>query len=303
MSSVQNATNKLINPNKLINQPNQFNRVPIEIITFILSFLSVKDLGRAVVTCKQWKNIKEKNTFLNEKLLEASIQAKVQAKAVIIAEFLKKKHPLLKIIDATTWEKYVDLKSLQMKIQIPAITEKDISKILTKMFRTLKIEGAAGISLITIPQNMTLNKLVKIAQEPKTGNKTDCRFISPEIVQKYGDNPTTTTKVYAVTNSVLQKSKDLSLKERKKLLKSSNCELTDFIVIVALSIMTHISSSQSPPLSLFSYKPYLYTHCKDNIEVGGYTPNGLRVSLGEEEKNIFTGVAVMHSFVPSKKKH
>ncbi len=247
-----------------------------ELILHIFSFLSPKDLGRTACVYREWEILANDKSLWN----------------------LKKLFPSLQVIDETVWETHVDLAALGLSIEdAPPIQKRDISILKTLIF--LGVEDNAGITVLTMPKGLTLNKLVKLARSPKQGNRTNFNYISPRVLEELGDVFVEKTYRVAITNSVLQRSRNLFVRAQEKLVNSLYCELQmpEVLPVATLAILTYVSSQALPPTCL--YGAGTYSRCSDqvdncNIVVGGFALEGLNVTPSSNSFNFNSyGVGAM----------
>ena len=202
---------------------------------------------------------------------------------------LKMLFPKLEVLDEAIWETHVNLDALGMSIKDAAPIDANTISVLKTLFASLLIEGDAGITLLTMPRGLTLNKLVKLAAFPKQGNEAKFRYIWDEVLKVLGDIPVDKTYRVAITNCVLEGSRDLSVDMQHELVKKMGCEMTGMLPAATLAILTYMSSREKSPTRLYSNEPYAYTRCVEqiggpnlvgrNLVVGGFIPNGLEINF------------------------
>ena len=208
----------------------------------------------------------------------------VSVNAVLTSADLKKMFPKLEVIDEAVWETHVDLTALGMSVKDASPIDANTISVLKALFASLQVEGDAGITLLTMPRGLTLNKLVKLAAFPKQGNEAKFRYIE-EALKAFGNAPVDKTYRVAITNSVLKGSRRLPVDKQHELVKGMGCEMPGVLPAATLAILTYMSSRGASPIRLFSDKPCTYTWCAEkiggrNLSVGGFNQAGLLVSDG-----------------------
>ena len=282
------ATNNEYNTNS--QPPSLIGYVPQEIITEVFKFLSPEELAKACRVCRKWNEVGSKQSLWN-------------------AFDLKKLFPALKILDEKTWQKYADLSALGLSVD--DATPPDNRKIipdLKRLFASLEIEEDAGITFLTIPQGLSVKKLGMFAQSPKEGNPT-CfgNLFFPNVTDKFGNSVVDATYRIAITNSILKRSRNLSMTTQQNLVNETGCEMPKLLEVSTLAILTYISSSKSSPVCLYGDRPYpssIYTQCPERVDgvdggfhlvVGGFSQDyGLDVSINRRSDT--SGVGAVRKF-------
>ena len=131
--------------------------LPDDLVSHALSFLSPEDLARASGVCREWNK------------LSADLWQAFDLKKIC------------KVIDQAVWERHVDLATLGLDASgAPAIDKRIAIPFIKRLSR--QVEGDAGVTLLTMPKGLTLNKLIALAAAPKQGPATQFRYIWPRIV-------------------------------------------------------------------------------------------------------------------------
>ncbi len=195
---------------------------------------------------------------------------------------LKKLFPKLEVLDEAVWKTHVDLDAFGMSVEDAPPLDANTISILKTLFASLPIEGDAGITLLTLPRGLTLNKLVKLAASPKQGNAAKFQHIDSDALKAFGDTPINKTYRVAITNNVLKGSRKLSVDKQHELVKKMGCEMPGILPAATLAILTYMSSRATSPTRLFSNGPLTYTRCAEkvgvhNLGVGGFAPAGLYI--------------------------
>jgi hypothetical protein len=155
----------------------------------------------------------------------------------------------------------------------------------------LKIEGNAGFTLLTVPQGLSVNKLKQFAPQL-------FKPISLEIQDRFGNIETTETKVVLISNALLHGYSYSIGMIHQKLLEKIGCEMVDVVTMLALLVITHISSEEEPPIRLLhSDQTYVYACCKErgsrgwDVIVGDFTLDGLQIL--NSNRGFVNGVVAM----------
>lgn len=238
---------------------------PTEVSLTIFSYLSGNELGRSCRVSKQWHTLASMPILWN-------------------ALDLRKLSPSLKVFDELDWTTHIDLSSLNLSIaDAPPSDKRKEIPVLKRLLSSLSIEGNSGVTLLTIPKGLTLNKLVKLARSPKLGNATNFKPIWNRITEELGDIPVDKTYRIVITNNVFEASRNLSVNARKNLVHKSGCEMPSILEASTLLVVTYMSSQQR----LYNDNPRTYTLCLGQVDgypliVGGFAPAGLVVDYDDD---------------------
>lgn len=211
---------------------------------------------------------------------------------------LKALFPKLNIIDDAVWKAHADMAAYGLDAD-HAIDLHAAIRNLHEMFRTLKIEGDASITLLKMPKGLTLNKLLAIISKPLQGNPIGCRNILEASVNLFGDSPITESYTVAITDSVLKESRKLSVSAQQELVQKHGCNMPALLEMMALTLMTYVSSSEEPPKRLFgsSYSRVVEKIRSYNLVVGSFSPSGLNVNFSPNCSDlVLIGVAGLRKF-------
>ena len=234
-------------------EPSEAPALPDDLVSHALSFLSPEDLARASGVCREWNK------------LSADLWQAFDLKKIC------------KVIDQAVWERHVDLATLGLDASgAPAIDKRVAIPFIKRLSR--QVEGNAGVTLLTMPKGLTLNKLIALAAAPKQGPATQFKYIWSKIEEVLGNIAVDKTYSVAVTNSVLKDSRKKSLDAQRALVQGNGGELPGVLLAATLAILTYMSS----PTRLYSYEPWIYTRCAEqidgrNLNIGGFTATGLRI--------------------------
>ncbi len=228
------------------------SKVPRDIIALIFSHLRPEDLYKARRVCRTWYVIASNMLTLPRLFREAPI------------------------VDGKMWDPHVDLDKHCLvfeDIAQPRLYYKSDYEELSRM--AAEVENNQGISFLTLPKGLTLNKVIAIAGAPKMGNSTKVKIWWDRIVEKYGDKEIEKTVTMAITNGVFNKSRNLNIAKQKELVEGLKCDMHEIVAVMALAIMRYISSDPDSPLRLFGDDPLTYTRCFEESAVfGGFAPAG-----------------------------
>lgn len=153
--------------------------------------------------------------------------------------------PKLRIMDESVWEALLkkagwDLKILKKyrRVELKAIDPRSAIKTVHEMFRTLTLERDAGITLLAMPAQLTWNMLHAITLYPFAG-AVGC-LADPGIENVYGEASIRKAYTIAITNSMLDGSRNLSIQAQHELLREKGCEMPLFLELSTLHLLTRI---------------------------------------------------------------
>ncbi len=237
----------------------------------IFGFLSPEDLGRTSCVCREWQ------VMASEDHLWRALDLK--------------KIFRLTLLDEKVWETHVDCAALGLDLTgAPPLTQnKETVRFLKGLCAQIcaQVEGDAGITLLTLPKGLTLNKLEKLASSPKQGNAA--KFLLWAGVSKtFGDAPVDKTYRVLITNNVLKGSRMLTVYKQHELGEKMGWEMPGMLPVATLTILTYMSSPAAFPIHLYSNdEPRSLTRCKDQLD-GGYN---LVVGFAKAKIIVFPNVA------------
>ncbi len=222
-------------------------KVPTEVIARIFSYLPSGDLYDARGACRTWYVI-------------ASNQLT-----------LPRLFPGAPVVNQGRWDAHVDLKKHGLvfePLEQPRLYYKsdymELSRIASEVEKS-KIKEREGISFLTLPKGLTVNKIIAIVGAPKMGNSTQFGYICGDIIAKYGDKKIEKTVIVAITNGIFNNSCSLSVDQQMDLVKGLKCDMLKLVAVMALTIMRYISSDPASPLRLFGNDPFTFTRCAEEI--------------------------------------
>lgn len=271
--------------------------LPQEVLLQIFQYLRAQGLARSLCVCRNWKNAAS-----NEKLWNAVDLTHID---------LTKVFPELKIINEDTWRLYAnksDLKGLSFHGAALKVNYALIQKI-AKIFKTVKVEGQAGMSIVVTPQGLSPNKLWKIAKFPKQGVNAiaSTRYISNSFTERLGDVCTSRASVFLITNDVVEGTKNHLPSSRQQTFSKLDAEAPDLLSIATLTVFTYFCSPEGISKRLFSgdvHRERTYALCKEEIfnhhvDFGAFFPEGFSVRLSNDVWDAFLGIAAQWPLPPA----
>jgi hypothetical protein len=232
-------------------------RLPSEILEHTFGFLALQDIGRSSYMCKEWQIVTSKASLW---------------KAMDLAKILP-----LKVLDERIWKTHADCETLGLDpAGVPAL-QQDKAFISFLKYLCANVEGDAGVTVLTIPKGLTLNKLQMLANAPKKGNRTF--FETFPISRALGDVSVSKTYRVIMTNNIIKCTRGQNIEYYVEQFKKSGFEIPDLITIVALTILTYISSQAKPATRLYNNNPSTITVCSERVDdsiiiVGDFTESG-----------------------------
>jgi hypothetical protein len=151
-----------------------------------------------------------------------------------------------------------------------------LDKSLYLELKRLQIEGDAGITFLTIPEGHTFNILSLIAGDFTKSEPFSFSYISPNFLEKYGDDAVTKAHTIAITNGILEKSDGLSHLEKEKLASQPGQEF-GVLAVATLCVLTAKVASKKPPFKRYCLYSRSYTFCAERVN--GFIL-GLRIGHG-----------------------
>lgn len=203
----------------------------------ILKYLTMRDL---IIACglvnKEWREL-ARNFVLKE--VARNFLLKEVARNFVLKEVV--------FLGPEVWKKYVDLPSHGLSVDdAPLLEERTIIRNLMTL-SSLDIRGDAGITILTIPKNLTLKVLIeKIAEFPKEGRPVDLQgYLTPFVMQNLTKLVVEKSYTIAISNDILKgTTKFLTDDEQKGIVQQAKCRLPKAIEITALLFLTYISTGK-----------------------------------------------------------
>jgi hypothetical protein len=204
-----------------------FNHIPTVIVQEIFSHIDPMQLGKVCCVCKDWERL------ANSTPLPPGYD-------------LKKHFPSLEVIDEKYWKDVVDVKAHFLLFKGITPPQRRLLLTIKKSFEA-KIEKDAGFTLLTIPQNLTMDTMEKIGssstQKNPIGFKTSYIFPIIEIEPEYE----MTQKAYQIliSNDVLEISKGAWIGYQVSLLKQlDDSRMPHLLELTTLVFLTYMKSKK-----------------------------------------------------------
>ena len=192
--------------------------LPEDMVLAVSEFLAPEDLAR--VSC-----------------VNKECRALVSAKRLWDAFDLPKLYPGFSVIDEKVWREHVDVEALKIN---PAgarpLSNRELIPVVAHVSN--KVEGKKGVTLFTIPKDFTINKALELARD----YEMPIDWIWGDILTKIGDIPVDDTYQIAITNSVLEGSRDISFTEQEDLVKKLRGTVPDLRAAIAFIVLKYITS-------------------------------------------------------------
>lgn len=233
-----------------------YTNVPDEILLNIFKYLPPEDLCKKTNrVCKLWNALSADNSLWN-------------------AFDLKKLFPSVKFLDETVWKAHVDLVKLKITFEDAQPIDNRIAYLALKRLLGLRIDGNAGVTVLTLPKGLTFEALTSLANS----KSISIEFVWPRIDKFCRTLCIEKTQTVAITNSTFFKSNKLSDAKQDALLNKIGCEKPGVLALSSLALLTRIS--QQPPVLLFKGSTYSIS-CDGtagyNLVAGGNNRAGFKV--------------------------
>ncbi len=185
---------------------------------------------------------------------------------------LRKFSPLVTVFDESDWIKHVDLSAHDLSIEnVSPLDKYRTIRALKRCLSTLSIKENAGVTLLTIPKGLTLNKLVKLVESQKMRNTIEVYF-DDGISNELGDIPVDNTYRIVITNNVLEESQGLCAMQYKDSTNKIGCEMPSVLEATMLLVVKFLWGERSS-----HFYRLTFTRCSGRSEysvTGGQIPNG-----------------------------
>lgn len=243
-----------------------YTNVPGEILLNVFKYLPPEDLCKKTNrVCKFWRALSADSSLWK-------------------AFDLKKLFPSVKFLDETVWKAYVDLVELKFTFEDAQPIDNRIAYLALKRLLALRIDGNAGVTVLTLPKGLTFEALTSLANS----KGINIEFVWPRIEQFCKTLCIEETQTIAITNSIFFKSNKLSNAKQNALLKKIGCEKPGVLALSSLALLSRIS--QRPPVLLFKGSTYSIT-CDGtagyNLVAGGNKRAGFKV----DDNDAYFGVS------------
>jgi len=216
--------------------------VPQEVIQLIFRKLTPEHMFKVRMVCKLWCQMAEQ--YLT----------------------LPKLFPDAPVLNREVWERHIDLEKhglvFEQGKEPPLLTAREYIE--TERMAS-EVEAGKGITILTLPKGLTLNKVIAFAEAPKLGNSTKIVICSHRIIELYGDKEIAETVTVVVTNGVFNKSRNIDVAAQEALVRGLKCEMPELVPFFAHIILSFIRSDANAPLKLFGSETY--TRFSEKIEV------------------------------------
>ena len=210
--------------------------LPNELIAHCLSFLHHRDLVKTRLVCWDWRDLSDEEIEKRDP---------------------KELFPKLTILDGNVWKMHINMENYGLEVDdTKPPSKRQIIVVMKELFAKLKIERNAGITLLAVPKGYSLAIAEESARAPLEGNSTGIRFITDEIKAQLGEEKVKKTYYVAITNSVLENSRNISIEQQEALVKEYMCEIPPYLSLVALNLLTCITSSAASPIYLYDNSTY-----------------------------------------------
>ncbi len=181
--------------------------------------------------------------------------------------------PGVTVIDSTVWKRCFDPTVLADKEGI--CFEEDSSEPTLEMIeelerlQTVPVEGNKGWTVLTIPKGLTLNKLIKLVAAPQPEIPPLVVGVTPRFSKEVNRNlPIARTYRVAISNSILEGSRNESYEVQKNVVREASCEMPVVLEVVALCVLKYLNSvvSRSAPVEIYRKGDQpTYTRCQDRL--------------------------------------
>ena len=222
------------------------------------TWLRPEELGKVALTCHAWRRLASRKEVWD---------------SYNVFELYNPN-----VIDSRFWILHAARYGLDPTGAPPLPSNRTLIPIVHAMSR--HVEGGLGVTFLTMPKGLTLNKLMQFAQD----HNVPIFHVWPRILEVFGDQAVTATHTVVITNSVFQNSRSLSVAQQETLVRGIECEMPDVLSVATLAIATYASSPEGvPPTRLYpdGHPNWTFTRCQEEIHwrlvVGGFAPSGLCV--------------------------
>lgn len=239
----------LIQPQyEIIASEDRISQLPEEIIFQMFDLLTARELVCVSQVSRRWKRLASDGKLWNTPLTKI--------------------FPTLKVFDSSDWSNYIkDLPShgLSTAGELP---NRAYISILKQRLTSLSIENNAGLTLLTIPKGLTVNKIKQLGESMK-GIRV--QWGNYAFFKKLGDIPAERTYRILITNNVLERSRELTTEAQKEFVQALGWRCPKFLEATTLLITTFIKTDQRLT------DLCTYTICEEIVfphdsAVGGFSP-------------------------------
>lgn len=195
--------------------------VPRDVALLILNHLPIKELVKITRVCKLWQHF-----VFNLSRLKTAFSREL---------FPKEEFPV-EVIDASLWKIHfnVDL------TDEPPIDGATLA-VLADLHARLKIDGNAGVTLLTLPKEMTLEKFIGLLEQFL--GESPISFIWDRALKILGKKALGTTCRVAITNNVITETRRKYVADQRRIVKEHGGELLGTLPAAILIVLTKIKSN------------------------------------------------------------
>lgn len=184
-----------------------FELMPNELLLYIFNHLPKKYLLSTELVCKRWRWLSNDASLWKWRSL-----------------------PFLTIIDQNCWGKNVQHDyGLNFSINIKQNKRKILIRI-QELYFNLRINNKSGITLMVIPEGLTIDKALKIW----SGNP-NYKSSFPHSWKKIVNHKPSKNSLLLLTNHVVEGSINLSKKEQQTLLQEQKWELPNLVTLIVFA--------------------------------------------------------------------
>ena len=206
---------------------------------------------------------------------------------------LKERFPLLKnIFNECSWPGEIKVNLADVSFEGFSYNPKSAVAALRDIHR-LEVEDDAGYTIITMPKGITLNKVMAciatLAAEGKFPTEEiqkhpGFRWFWDRVSTDLGSIAVSQPYTFAISNSVLEESRDKTYDAQRSSVMAGGCELPQVIEAITFLFLTYVASGERQERLCNTKTQHTYMRCLERIKdaaplfVGGFAPSGLGVS-------------------------
>lgn len=160
--------------------------MPSEILIEIFKNLSLVDLISVSEVCTEWRGLVKDNVKLIEEVVKRTYRAKIYGPEI--------------------WGKPDDWRRLGIDPSgAPSMNLIEVGRIAHRFSKS--ISKNAEITIFPIPQNLTINKVIRFAESSISGHPVAIRSIWSKIIEEIGDKPVDRSYFVVMTTGQLNESR------------------------------------------------------------------------------------------------
>ncbi|MBS0620264.1 MAG: hypothetical protein JSS61_02255 [Verrucomicrobia bacterium] len=196
------------------------------------------------------------------------------------------------VINEGVWKEHVDLEAYRLSFEgVVNPDEQSLNSVITPMAE--RVRDFAGVSVITMPQGISIQKLLKIGVE----NGISPYSVWSQVLSQIGDVELEQPYVGVISNSLLGGTREMTVLKRDAHLEARGYQSPPLTALLAVCIFHKLITSQY----LFSEFHTLTSDKVDEMRVaiGGFDENGFVIDRADEpsEKE---GAAALYRFLPAQ---